>query len=143
MMDHKKMAIDRLREYESMCAAVENLRLQIHLLRQRQASVFTVQTDRVVVSAGNNAPDQWLVESIAQLQQLELSLGRTMQWLRITDSALETLNSEELTILRLLYIKKEPRALETLCQLLEVEKSSVYRRRDKALQKFMRGLYGV
>lgn len=143
MMDHKKMAIDRLREYESMCAAVGNLRLQIRLLRQRQASVSAIQTDRVVVSAGNNAPDQWLVENIAQLQQLEMSLERTMHWLRVTDGALEILNPEELRILRMFYIKKEPRALETLCRLLEVEKSSVYRRRDKALQKFMRGLYGV
>ena len=41
------------------------------------------------------------------------------------------------------YIKKAPRALETLCRLLEVEKSTVYRRRDKALQKFICGLYGV
>ena len=94
-MEYRKAAIQRLREYESMNTAVENLRVQIRLLRQRQSSISAVQTDRVVVTSGHNGPDQWLVENIAHLQQLETSLERTMQWLCITDNALQTLNSEE------------------------------------------------
>ena len=142
-MDCKKAAVARLREYENMCLAAENLRLQIRLLRQKQADISGLPTDRVVVCAGNYGRGDWLVENIAHLQQMETSLERTRQWLRITDGALAALDSEEQMLLRMFYIRKQPGTLEKLCQLLEVEKSTVYRRRDKALQKFMQSLYGV
>lgn len=140
-MECKKAAIARLREYESMCVAAENLRLQIRLLRQKQSDISGLPTDRVVVSTGGRG--DWLVENIAHLQQMEASLERTRQWLHITDAVLGALEPQEQMLLRMFYIRKQPKTLEKLCQLLEVEKSTVYRRRDKALQKFVQNLYGL
>lgn len=141
-MDRKKAAVERLRNYDAMGIAVENLQTQIRLLRLRQESIPGVRTDRVV-RGGTAEPGAWLVDSIANLQELEAALEQTMLWRLVTDRALAALEPEERAILRVLYIKKSPGAVDRLCQLLEAEKSTVYRRRDKALDKLVLALYGV
>ena len=65
------------------------------------------------------------------------------RWLKITDGALAALTPEEKLILHRLYICPEKGSLDKLCQGLQVEKSSIYRKRDKALQKFTYALYGI
>lgn len=48
----------------------------------------------------------------------------------------EQMSREEMLLLELIYIVPKKGNLDVLCQELEIEKSSVYRRRDKALARF-------
>ena len=49
---------------------------------------------------------------------------------------MEQLEDEERLLLELMYIVPKRGNLEVLCRELGVEKSAVYRRRDKALRRF-------
>lgn len=143
MMDRKSAALERLRSYEVMRAAVENLRTQIRILKLQQESVPGVRTDRVAVLGSAGEPGAWLMDNIIRRQELEAALEQTLLWMLVTDRALGVLEPDELAILRLFYIKKAPGALSRACQLLGTEKSAVYRKRDKALVKFTMALFGA
>lgn len=142
-MNRRAEALERLRNYEAMRTAVENLRAQIRWLKLKRESVTAVCTDRVAVCRSGSRKDDRLVDSLHRTQELEEALENTLRWLLVTDRALGTLDKDELLILRRLYIKKEPSAVSRLCQILDVEKSSVYRKRDKALAKFTTALFGA
>lgn len=63
-------------------------------------------------------------------------------WLFVADRGLAALLPDEKLILQRLYLHPEKGALERLCSELGVEQSTVYRKRDQALQRFTVALYG-
>ena len=142
-MDSKAAALERLRSYEIMRSAVENLRTQIRLLKLTRESIPGIPAGQIRLSGKNYGPEIWLTENLLRVQELESALEQTLLWMMVTDRALEVLEPDELLILRRLYIKRAPGALSKVCQLLGAEKSTVYRKRDKALDKFSMALFGA
>lgn len=142
-MDHRSAAMQRLCSYEIMRTAVENLRTQLRLVKLTRESIPGFRPDRVPVNRSPGGFEDRLVEDLLRQQELEKALEQTLLWMMVTDRALEVLEPDELMILRQLYIKKAPGALRRVCQLLGTEKSTVYRKRDKALGKFTMALYGA
>ena len=61
----------------------------------------------------------------------------------VVDRALEVLDDEERLVLDRFYIHRAKGAVAELCDRLNLEKSAVYDRRDKALRHFTLALYGV
>ena len=112
MDDWKISAITRLKEYDAMTAAAENLPAGLALCRRENR------------------------------QQLHSRLNNARQWVALTNRALGALTPQEQLVLRLLYIAPQKGNVNRLCELLECEQATVYRRRDKALQKFTMALYG-
>lgn len=70
-------------------------------------------------------------EVVRQLRELSGLRAR----LAAMEAALDTLGEDEREIIEKMLIRPVPGAVEKLCEMLCVEKSSVYRRRDKALRK--------
>ena len=60
----------------------------------------------------------------------------------VTEQAMQQLTPEERLILDRLYVHPEVNNVQELCQLLEVEPSSVYRRKNKAVDKLARVMLG-
>ena len=79
----------------------------------------------------------------SRLQELKHQLQISLLRMERTAKALELLSHEERRILELLYIRPEMGNLNTLCRELQLEQSSIYRRRDQALHAFTTALYGV
>jgi hypothetical protein len=75
-------------------------------------------------------------------QELTWRLEQARRWLAYTDRALEVLNPEEKMLLERFFIYPQKGIAERLCSEMGVESSSVYRKRDKALQRFTVALYG-
>lgn len=142
-MNLRAQVVERLCNYEIMCVAVKNLQEQIQWLKLHQEGLHAVRTDRVVVQCQSDRAEERLLEDIEQRRKLEIALENTRRWLQITDRALQTLSKEEQLILRKLYICKTAGAISALCQRLQLEKSSIYRKRDRALDKLVLALYGV
>ena len=142
-MNLRAQVVERLCNYELMDVAVKNLQEQIRWLKLNQEGIHAVRTDRVAVRNQPGRGEERLLENIEQRQKLENALENTKRWLQITDRAMTALSKEEQLILRKLYIHKTPGALNELCQRFEMEKSSVYRKRDRALDKLELALYGA
>ena len=56
------------------------------------------------------------------------------------EEALEGLNQCEREIIEKMYIAPRDRATDKLCEMFDIEVASVYRRRNKALQKLQNAL---
>ena len=70
------------------------------------------------------------------------TLEDTRYWLDQLSRSLDALTEEERTVLDMLYIHPKKGNATKLCEVLEVEQSTVYRRRDKALEHLNLALYG-
>lgn len=76
-------------------------------------------------------------EVVAVLRQAESDrreIKRLQARLAPVDAALESLSDEERALLRLVVDRRQGQ-VERLCQTLEVEPATVYRRRNKALKQ--------
>lgn len=126
-----------------MRLAVVNIPEEIKRLEVDAKSIRSARTDATPVSGGGNRREDALLNNIVQRQELIWTLEQAQLWLRSTDRALTALTGEERQILNRLYIYPERGNLERLCKELDMETSTVYRRRDKALEHFTLALYGI
>lgn len=83
-----------------------------------------------------------MINNIAKRKELEWTLSDAAAWVDMVERAMTCLKKDEKTILQRLYIYPEKGSLERLCNELGLEKASIYRRRDQALQTFTLALYG-
>lgn len=142
-MNWKTEAAGRLRQYDSLKQACCNIPRELVRLHNRIYRVKGAGLEAVGSKQGYDRGDGALLNDLVLRQELRQNLERSRSWVRMTDQALQKLTEEERLILRRLYIFPETGGLDRLCQELGVEKSSVYRRRDRALEKFTLALYGA
>ena len=117
MTDWKKDCVEKLRRYDAMCQATENLLLEMERCK--------------------------LARQKSNLRQLQKERKCAILWCQQVEKALQALTPEEDLVLSRLYIYPRRGNIDRLCQELGVEQSSVYRRRDKALGKFCVAIYGA
>ena len=81
-----------------------------------------------------------MVQRLSRMEDLQRQVQQAQLELRQLQEAMQVLTPEERLVVQMLIISPEPLATEKLCQILEVERSSVYRRRERAIRKLGRGL---
>lgn len=141
-MNWKSEAMEKLRRYDAMRTASFNIPTEIQRLQIAACATKGANADSTPVKGGGNRREEMLMNNLVHRQELQWTLDQTRCWLDVTDRALKTLTKEERQILQRLYICPERGAVERLCKELDLEQSSVYRHRDRALQKFAIALYG-
>lgn len=141
-MNWKSEAMEKLRRYDAMRAASCNLPKEIQRLRIAARATKGASTDVTPVKGSGNRREEMLMDNLVHQQELQWTLDQTKCWLDVTERALRSLTKEEKLILQRLYICPEKGAVERLCEELGLEQSSIYRRRDRALQRFAIALYG-
>lgn len=142
-MNWKAEAKEKLRRYDAMRLATINIPQELERLRIDARSIRSARTDKTPVSGGGNRREEAMINNLIQRQELEWTLQQAKMWLQSTDRALSALTAEEKQILHRLYIYPEKGGLERLCKELDVESSSIYRRRDRALKHFTLAFYGI
>ena len=73
---------------------------------------------------------------------LERSLRRVQCQVSEVEGALQVLNPEERLVADMLFVYPQRGNVQRLCGILQVEQSSVYRRRDRVLKKMALALFG-
>ena len=142
-MNWKAEANEKLRRYDAMRLATINIPQELERLRIDARSIRSARTDKTPVSGVGNRREEAMINNLIQRQELEWTLQQAKMWLQSTDRALSALTAEEKQILHRLYIYPEKGGLERLCKELDVESSSIYRRRDRALKHFTLAFYGI
>ncbi len=140
-MNWKTEAVERLRQYTGAKCAMETLHQEIRRIETQMCSPGS-NSFEAVSSGGGNRQEDWLLNQIMSRQELQSRLERTRDWVTVTDIALDSLSQEERTVLQRLYIQPKKNNVDRLCEELSIERSSIYRKRDKALEKFTLAMYG-
>ena len=134
--------MEKLRRYDSMRRALGNIPEEIRRLKDEARAIRGSTCDRIAVRGGGGHREDALIDNLVKRQELEWTLKRVKHWLLVADRGLAALLPEEKLVLQRLYLHPEKDALQRLCDELGVEQSSVYRKRDQALQRFTTALYG-
>ena len=142
-MNWKKEATEKLRKYAAMRLAVVNIPEEIKRLEIDAKSIRSAKSDATPVAGGGNKREEAMINNIVHRQELAWTLEQAHLWLRFVDRGLTALSAVEKKILHKLYIYPEKGNLERLCKELGMETSSIYRRRDNALEHFTLALYGI
>ena len=142
-MNWKNEAVAKLRRYDAMQRATVNIPLEINRLKAESEAVGCGLSAGAYGGRDMRRKEDLLMDNLMIRQQLQWSLDQAECWTGTISRALAALEPEERLILQQMYIVPQSGALERLSDSLGVEKSSIYRRRDKALQKFTLSLYGA
>lgn len=142
-MNWKHEAIGKLKRYEAMQAAMVSLPQELKRLEEENTAIRSARSDSTPVKGGASRREEAMLNNIMERQEVTQALNNAVAWVQIVDRGLSCLTKEEKTILQRIYIYPEKNGLKRLCEELGVEMSSVYRRRDKALQTFTLALYGA
>ena len=142
-MNWKEEATQKLRQYDAMHSALKNLPDELKRLEQAACAIRAARTDGTPVKGGTNRREDMLLSNMVHREELANTLSQAKLWVSATDRALGALTPEEKLILYRMYMYPERNALDRLCQELDLEQSSIYRRRDQALNRFVTAYYGI
>ena len=142
-MNWKEEATEKLRKYDAMRLAIQNLPEELKRLEQAACAIRSARVDGTPVKGGTNRREDMLLSNLVCREELANALDQAKIWVSTADRALGALTPEEKLVLHRLYIYPERNALDRLCQELDLEQSSIYRKRDQALHRFTMALYGI
>ena len=142
-MNWKEEAAQKLRSYEMMRQAMENLPREIARLEADSKEIHAQSMDMPSGTGDRRSRETRLLNNIVRRQELAWSLEQVKQWMQNVSSALAALEPVERELLRRTYIAPKSGAVDRLCEGLKMEKSSVYRHRAAALRRFTIAMYGA
>lgn len=142
-MNWKTEAVEKLRRLDAMRQSLVSLPEEIRRLEGVAQGMRGVTIDKTPTRGGGTRREEALLNNIVHRQELGWQLEQAKSWVRSTQGALSVLTAQERLILLRLYISPEKKAADRLSGELGMEKSSLYRHRDRALLKFTMALYGL
>lgn len=142
-MNWKREAADRLRGYEAQKQALESIPMELRRLESACTGLRSAAADRAPVSGGGEGREDALLSNIVHRDELKRRLKEARLWTAQVDKALAVLGEEEKLVLDRFYIHRAKGNAGELCERLNVEQATVYRKRDSALRRFTIALYGV
>lgn len=142
-MNWKTEAIDKLRKFDAMRQAIHNIPHEITRLQIDAKSIRSARPDVTPVKGGDHKREEALLDNLIYQQELQCTLRQAQIWVRVVSNAFGVLTQEEKLILTRFFVYPEKGGIQQLCQELDVEQSSIYRKRDAALHKFTLALYGA
>lgn len=141
-MNWKSEALDRLRKYDAMRKAVQNIPEELKRLELAARRIRSARPDGAAVKGGSCREDA-LIDNLVHRQELQNALEQAKLWVGMTERALSVLSGEEKMVLQRMIMFPQRGGVLRLCEDLECEQSSIYRKRDRALHKFTVALYGT
>ena len=139
-MKWKDEALERLARYPLMEKATKTIPLELQRLEAEALAMGRLDLNRAG-SRSAKSREEWMLNNLAMRQHLQWSLEDAVSWLGVTNMAIKCLPQEDRWVLENMYIHKLV-GIEEVESHFRVERSSAYRRREKALERFALALYG-
>lgn len=142
-MNWKYEAIEKLKDYEAKRMALASIPAEIKQKEMELAALRSAMSDKTPVCGGGSAREDAMLSNIVAREKLKSSMKIAAAWVKSVDRALSVLGAEEHLVLERFYIHRTSCAVDRLCDELNIEKATVYRRRDAALRSFTIAMYGT
>lgn len=140
----KYKAIDKLKDYTAQKAALHSLPEEISRLESEACSIKSATGDGTPVKGGGSRREDRLLSNIVMREEHKAMLHRAILSVKMVDRGLDVLTMEEKHLLDVMYIVSEKGRVNRLMDELGLaEESSLYKRVNKALQKFTIAMYGA
>lgn len=139
-MRWKTVAIEELRNYEAVKAAMEVLP---ELIDRQETAIRRIRTsDPSKVAGGSGGNNDALLSAIVYRDELKFRLREARKTVYAISKVLETMDRDDRLILDILFIHPRKNGVDQICEALCIERTAAYDRRNKALERFTVTLYG-
>lgn len=140
----KYKAIDKLKDYSAQKASLHSLPEEIERLESEAYSIKSATGDGTPVKGGGSGREDRLLSNIVKREEHKAMLHRATLAVGMVERGLGVLSEEEKHLLNVMYITGERGRVERLLNELGLaEESSLYKRVNKALQRFTIAMYGA
>lgn len=140
----KYKSIDKLRDYPLQKSALLSLSEEIARLESEAYSIKSATGDGTPVKGGGSGREERLLSNIVKREEHKAMLHRAKLAVQMVDRGLASLSDDEKHLLEVMYIVGERGKVERLLDELGLqEESSLYKRINKALQRFTVAMYGA
>ncbi len=141
-MDYRLLAQEELKSLPMLASASENTAMELEEIRLKLRSIKNMQDYYEETRKEVHAGDERLLALQSQKSELQLRLRQTQLRMMRIGRALDVLSDEERRLLTECYVRRE-NTPEDIMEVIGVEKSSFYRMRGEALERFTRAMFGV
>lgn len=144
MADWKPLAVQRLKNYETRRISLEQIKEQLNALDIQFEAIRAAKTDGEPISGTmSNRREEIMIDNIQKRDELKANYKIAKREIEVTEKGLAALTEDEKRILELFYINRPYDHVGRLSEELNVEKTVVYERKDRALKRFTMACYGV
>ncbi len=140
-MDYTKLAINELEQYSLLCTACENCKSSIVEIEEKMLRLQGGDTEKIHIRSGFIGEER-LCALIDEKQERIWQLSSLTMRLKRFERAFAALTKEEQRVLDLCFINRGETTEEIAWQ-LGVEKSCLYKKRNRALENFKKALFGA
>lgn len=141
-MDYRLLAQEELKSLPMLASASENTAMELEEIRLKLRSMKNMRDYYEETRKELHAGDERLLALQSQKSELQLRLRQTQLRMMRIGRALDVLSDEERRLLTECYVRRE-NTPEDIMEVIGVEKSSFYRMRGEALERFTRAMFGV
>ena len=142
-MNYRDYVIPKLRELNKKRLSIDNLRDQIETKEMEFTALRAAKTDGDPVSGGTNHREDMLLNNICERDYLKAMLRVTIREINTVDRALSEMDKTERYVLETFYVNRPSGYIEEIESSLHIERSQVYRVKDRALVNFTKLLCGT
>lgn len=140
-MNWKEEAAEKLRKLPMMVHAAASIPKELERLELEARMLQSGSNYAERGSLNVRAQENRLLDNMIRRRELQDLQENAERWVAVTSGALGKLTETEKKVLTKLYVEGED--VQQVCQVLRVERSSLYRCRDAALKKLTLALYGT
>ena len=133
--DYKNQALSDLRSYAHLRSRAEALSRQVNMLTETGG----ISCDKFNVSSGISA----VSNDVSRLEQLQQELNGVNFRIICIESSLNALDDADRDIITSFYITRQRNTVNTLARKNFTDRSCIYRRAQKALDRYIYACFGV
>ncbi len=136
--------IGDLKAYKDKKKSVKQLEARLEELNSSVGNVAAIDYSKERTTGGgvHDPMDQWINDLVLR-EEIEKQLRAVRFEIYHIEEVLNNLEEEERTVLTSFYISRCSNYIDKLVNSLHLEKSSIYRLKDKALERYTLLAYGV
>ncbi len=136
-MDWKTCAVDDLRRYNQIKIGIINLQERLRIINKSIKHRGTTSNNR------RRRMDSDIINALVEGERLQRNITSAESLAALVERGLGSLSDEEKKVLQRFYMSNAPVSSRVLAAELGYEPRTLYRLRERALEKFTLAMYGM
>lgn len=144
-LDKKAAAIDALKDYSSMEYIIQNHTDDLEEARERMTSLHSSVPSGMPKAKDPKAGEARLAATLDEIDVLKERYRRALEYMEWFKPAWDALSEEEQFVLNMFYKDDDggrTDAIGSICERFHIERSSAYKKKNRALARLSTLLYG-
>lgn len=143
-LDKRSAVVDALKDYSSMRFIIDHTDEEIKAAYEKMSGISSPQFDGMPHSHNPQAAEDRIIKGIEEIDVLKERYRQAVEYMAWFRPAWEELTEDERYVLEVFYSEDERQtdSIYDICDRFHIERTSAYKKKNRALQKLVTLLYG-